>query len=449
MSNPIAKRAVVIGAGMGGLAAAKAVAPYFEQVTVIDRDALPEAPSPRAGTPQGRHAHVLLAGGQKALEDLFPGIRGDLARAGAVETRVGIDPMFERPGYDPFPRRDLGFDSFCLSRPLLESICRRRLAEEPNVDVRPRARVTEVIPSGGRGAVGAVGYEGDAGKPETLAADLVVDASGRGAPTLSFLERIGSPKPDVTEIGVDIGYATAIFAVPADAPKEWMGAVHLPTPPDVSRGGFVFPMEDGKWIVSLGGRHGDHPPGDLAGFIAFTKTFRTPTIHDAIKNAKPLGDIARYNLPASVRRHFDRLDHFPRGLIPLGDSVCRFNPVFGQGMSVAAMEAVVLGKQLARRNDHADPLDNLAGDYLAEIQGCLEAPWATAVTDFVYPQTRGERPPDLEKRLRYGMALVRLAAEDADVHKVLAEVTHLLRPNSALREPELANRVMALMAAAA
>jgi 2-polyprenyl-6-methoxyphenol hydroxylase-like FAD-dependent oxidoreductase len=448
MPKPIAKHAVVIGAGMGGLAAAKALAPQFERVTVLDRDALPEGPAARAGTPQARHAHGLLAGGQKALEALFPGIESDIAKAGAVKVRVGRDVIWERPGFDPFPRRDLGFDTFCLSRPLLESVCRRRLREEPNVDVRPRTRVLEIIPSDDRGAVAAVGCEDDAGRPATLAADLVVDASGRAAPTLSALEDLGSPKPDESEIGIDIGYATAVFEIPDNAATEWKGAMHLAAPRDVLRGGLVLPIEDRKWIVSIGGRHGDDPPGDLDGFIGFTKTFRTPTIYEAIKNAKPDGKVARYNQRRSVRLHFHKLDRFPRGLIPLGDSVCRFNPVFGQGMTVAAMEAVSLGKQLARRSDLADPLDGLATDYLIEIQNCLEAPWATAITDFVHPQTRGDRPADFDKRLQYGMALTRLAAEDASVHKTLFEVTHLLRPHSALREPELANRVTALMAAA-
>jgi hypothetical protein len=382
MPKPIAKHAVVIGAGMGGLAAAKALAPHFERVTVLDRDALPEGPAARAGTPQARHAHGLLAGGQKALEALFPGIESDIAKAGAVKVRVGRDVIWERPGFDPFPRRDLGFDT------------------------------------------------------------------GRAAPTLSALEDLGSPKPDESEIGIDIGYATAVFEIPDNAATEWKGAMHLAAPRDVLRGGLVLPIEDRKWIVSIGGRHGDDPPGDLDGFIGFTKTFRTPTIYEAIKNAKPDGKVARYNQRRSVRLHFHKLDRFPRGLIPLGDSVCRFNPVFGQGMTVAAMEAVSLGKQLARRSDLADPLDGLATDYLIEIQNCLEAPWATAITDFVHPQTRGDRPADFDKRLQYGMALTRLAAEDASVHKTLFEVTHLLRPHSALREPELANRVTALMAAA-
>ena len=214
------------------------------------------------------------------------------------------------------------------------------------------------------------------------------------------------------------------------------------------RGGLILPMENGRWIVSLGERHGEGMPSDLDGFIAFTRTFRTPTIQEAIRNAKPLA-MSRATAFRRASAAISISSTVPRGLIPVADTVCRFNPVFGQGMSVAAMEAVVLGKQLASRSAWADPLDGLAGDYLAEIQACLEAPWATAVSDFVHPLTRGERPPDFDKRMQYGMALTRLAAEDADVHKTLAEVTHLLKPQSALREPKLTSRVTALMAAMA
>ena len=193
----------------------------------------------------------------------------------------------------------------------ISAVCREALTDEGPLDTRELA--VRVIRAKGLD-------EGDKvlRQTETLPADLVVDASGRAGLTLAFLERIGSPRPDVIEIGIDMGYATAIFEIPGDAPTEWTGVVHLPAPSDMSRGGFILPMEDGRWIVSLGERHGEGMPGDLDGFIALTKTFRTPTIHDAIRNAKPLGDIARYNLPASVRRRFDKLDRFPRGLIPLG-----------------------------------------------------------------------------------------------------------------------------------
>jgi 2-polyprenyl-6-methoxyphenol hydroxylase-like FAD-dependent oxidoreductase len=131
---------------MGGLAAAKAVAAFFEQVTVLDRDALPEAAAPRIGTPQARHAHALLASGERALEELFPGIGRDFRKAGAVIVRVGRDLVWERPGYDPFPRRDLGLDATFLSRPAIERVSRGRLEKEPNVEIRSRARVVELIP---------------------------------------------------------------------------------------------------------------------------------------------------------------------------------------------------------------------------------------------------------------------------------------------------------------
>jgi 2-polyprenyl-6-methoxyphenol hydroxylase-like FAD-dependent oxidoreductase len=173
-----------------------------------------------------------------------------------------------------------------------------------------------------------------------------------------------------------------------------------------------------------------------------------PTIYDAIRGAKQVGDIARFGMPCSVRRAFDKLDRFPRGLIALGDSVCRFPPVQGQGMSVAAQEAHVLASLLESRRGRADPLGGLAEAFFSEIQPLLEAPWAVAMNDLVYPQTRGERPPDFESRTQYARALMHLAAEDAETDRLVFEVRSLLKPYSALRERELTSRVMSMMAAA-
>jgi 2-polyprenyl-6-methoxyphenol hydroxylase-like FAD-dependent oxidoreductase len=448
MSNPILKQAVVIGAGMGGLAAAKAVAPHFEKVVVFDRDALPDAPKPRPGTPQARHTHGLLPGGHRALERLFPGIELDLVEAGAVRMRMRRDMRFEVPGFDPLPQRDFGFDQFGLSRPALERVCRRRVEREPNIEFRPRSRVTELIASPDNGSVAGVRFEDTRGTLGSVAADLVVDASGRGLPTLRFLDAIGSAKPPMIEIGIDQAYATAVFEKPEDAATDWLFMLHLPTPPGSSRLGIIMPMEGRRWSVSLCANHGDAPPGDIDGFMAFAKSFRMPTIYNAIRSAMRVGDIARFGMPCSVLRAFDKLDRFPHGLVPLGDSVCRFPPVYGQGMSVAAQEAHVLASLLESRSGLGDPLGGLAESFFAEIQPLLETPWAGAIADLVYPQTRGERPPDLEKKLQYTRAFMCLAAEDAAVDRLLAEVRSLLKPQSALREPELASRVMSMMAPA-
>ena len=449
MGISLGKQAVVVGAGMGGLTAAKAVSAHFERVMVLDRDALPDEPHARPGTPQARHGHVLLVGGQQALAELFPGVEAEFAGAGAVPTRLGLDIRVERPGYDPFPKRDLGLTALCMSRALIEFVTRRQLARASNVAFRARCRVKELVPAKDGSAVAGVRYEDAEGRQQTMSADLVVEASGRAQLTLAFLASIGAAKPDETEIGIDQAYSSAVFQIPDDAPTGWLGLMHLPGAPQTSRGAFLFPMEETRWIVSLGGNHGDAPPADMEGFMAFAKSLRTPTLYDAVNRARPLGDIARYVLPSSVRRHFERLERFPHGLVPIADSICRFNPVFGQGMSVAAQEACVLGRLLASRASLPQPLEGLAPDFFAAIQNGLAAPWATAETDFVFPQTRGRRPADLEGRLQYAAALTHLAAEDPSLHRMLAEVNGLVQPQSVLQEPQLVARVRERMAASA
>src|ERR1700691_4929845 len=308
MPTVVAEHAIVIGAGMGGLAAAKAVAPYFNKVSVLDRDALPEGPDVRLGTPQAKHAHALLAGGSTVLEALFPRIGTDLLKAGAIKGRAGLALRYEQPGFDPFPQRDLGFDAFFLSRPLLEHVCRRRLRQVPNVELRHRSRVADVAPSSDRREALAVLYEDDDGKPYSISADLVVDASGRAVPTMSLLDKLDASPLEVTEIGIDQAYATATFRIPASRARAWMGFVHLGNPLEQTGSGLIFPIEHERWIVSIGILHGGQLPEEIEGFKAFVKAFRTPTFFDAIKGARQIGEIARYNMPASVRRRFDRFE---------------------------------------------------------------------------------------------------------------------------------------------
>ena len=441
MPDPARSHAVVIGAGMAGLTAAQAISRHFGKVTIIERDVLPAEAAPRSGTPQCQHAHMLLAGGLQALQTLFPGFENDLAEAGAVKVRAGKDLRFERPGFDPFPVRDLGFDIFSMSRPLLEAVTRGRVLQTPNIGICMRSRVTKLVASRDATRVEAIRYESDDGPAVTVEADLVVEASGRCGLTLQLLEDLSLPKPDETEIGIDQAYASTIVERPLDRDVDWLGNIMLPSAPASSRGGFLFPIEKQRWLLSIGGNHGDWPPGDRAGFMDFVRSLRTPTIHDSVRDARPLTDIIRYQLPCSIRRHFERLESFPAGLLVTGDALCRFNPIFGQGMSVAAQEAVILDRLLAEDV----PMERLARDFFAAIQDTIATPWGVAVTDFVYPATRGVRPADLAQRLQYGVALTRLAADDPEVHRLTVEVSQLLKPQAALREPALAARVMSLM----
>jgi len=446
-STPIGKRAVVVGAGMAGLPAARALADSFEEVVVLERDCLPPHAAPRAGTPQARHTHALLGGGQQALADLFPGFEGDLAEAGGVLIRAGLDLRLERPGFDPFPQRDVGLLAYAMSRPLIEFAVRRRVEQHTNITIREHCRARDLVAARRGGAVCAIRLENDAGRSETLAADLVVAASGRGSLTSAFLESIGWPWPDETMIGVDVTYATTVFAVPDEAPADWMGVLTFDSPDAGGRSGIVLPLEGNRWIVTLAGRHGEKPPDERDGFLAYAQQLRTPTIYNAIKDAEQLGKIARFGFPASTRRHFEQLEEFPRGLLPFGDSVCRFNPVYGQGMSVAAQEARLLHRLLQGWANGSDALAGLASAFFSEASTLIEAPWElAALPDLAYPAARGERPEDLEQRLAFSEALNYVAAEDPAVHKLLFEVLHLLKPRSALDNPDLIERVKAVAA---
>jgi 2-polyprenyl-6-methoxyphenol hydroxylase-like FAD-dependent oxidoreductase len=220
-STLIGKQAVVVGAGMAGLPAARALADYFEHVVVLERDTLPRDAAQRAGTPQARHTHGLLAGGQRALGELFPGFEQDLAGAGAVPVRVGLDLRLEMPGFDPFPRRDLGVIAYAMSRPLIEFTARQRVRRHANITIRENCRAQGVVAAPGRTSVSAVRFENKNGETETLAADLIVEASGRGNLTFGLLESTGQPMPEETVIGVDIGYATAVLSIPENAPAGW------------------------------------------------------------------------------------------------------------------------------------------------------------------------------------------------------------------------------------
>jgi 2-polyprenyl-6-methoxyphenol hydroxylase-like FAD-dependent oxidoreductase len=444
MSEPRATRqAVVIGAGIGGLAAACALVDHFDQVLILERDRLPDTATPRAGTPQACHVHGLLAGGLEALTELLPGFDDDLRRAGAVHFNGTLNVRLERPGFDPFPARDLGVMTYAASRPLIEFVLRQRVVQLPGVEIHAPCRVTEILADADGRAVTGVRCDDVDGQARVVPADLIVDASGRGALTLALLRATGRAPPPQTTIGVDIGYASAVYDIPHDPARTWQGVMTYPQAPQSTRGALMLPQEGQRWVLSLGGRGADKPPGDDAGFLDFARHLRTETIYQAIRDAKRVGAIHRYVFPQSVRRHFEQVPDFPSGLLPLGDAVCVFNPVYGQGMSVAAQEALLLRRLLEQRRSQTSASANLSQAFVAGLPAVLETPWAmAAIPDFIFPQTIGERPPDLARRLKLGFAMLRLAARCPDVHKTNTEVQHLLAPLGVYRSPVLRARLL-------
>lgn len=332
-----------------------------------------------------------------------------------------------------------------MSRPLLEHVVRGFVERIERVEIRTDCHVRALAgPAEGR-AVTGVHLHAHRGEDETLAADLVIDASGRGALTLDFLKASGYALPEEFAIAVDIRYTCAVFELPIDDRRDWRILQTRPDPA-VGRRALVFPLEGGRnWLVGLGGVNGDSAPTDRDGFVEYARTLRTPTAYDAIRDAELQGDIVRFAFPKSFRRHFERMQAFPRGLLPIADTICRINPSFGQGMSVAAREAVLLADvidDLARRDD---PLADLAPAFFAALHTVLTDPWQAAAGDYFYPHLADARPSDFAQTMRRQAALQRLAASDPDVPRLTMQVTHLMKPSSVLREPALDARIAAAM----
>jgi 2-polyprenyl-6-methoxyphenol hydroxylase-like FAD-dependent oxidoreductase len=444
---PIGKRAVVIGAGISGLAAARALADYFEDVTVLERDDFSSVATPRPGAPQGTQPHGLLGGAMKGLDELFPDFARDLVQVGAVQVDPGSEVLMEYPGMDPFPLRKWNWFIYSLTRPLIELTMRKRVEQRNNIALRGGCRVVEIAGTPDGGAVSGVWCQTAAG-PEMISADLVVDASKHGALTLSFLQSSGRPLPEETTIGVDIRYATALYALSPGSLGKFKAIVTFPSAPEDVRTAYLLPVQNNYWQLLLIGRGDDAPPAAADEFLAFAQKLSTPTVYNAMKGSKRLNEVARYGFPESKWRHFAQLDNFPRGLLLVGDAICCLNPVYGQGITVAVQQANILRRLLSAHARQADPLATLGRDYLAEAESLLEAPWAmSAIPDFIYPQTRGKRPDDLEDRLKFQMALTRLSTHDAELYKLLNEVRHLLKPLSVLDDPALVCRVEAELAA--
>jgi 2-polyprenyl-6-methoxyphenol hydroxylase-like FAD-dependent oxidoreductase len=445
-SSRIGKRAIVIGAGVSGLSAAQALVDHFEDVTVLERDELPSSAAARPGVPQGKQAHGLLGGAVKALNGLFPGFERDLVQAGAVPFNPGFEVLMEYPGLDPFPRREWNWVTYSLTRPLIELAMMRRVQQQSNITLCGGHRALEIVGTPDGALVTGVRCETSDGRQKTIPADLVIDASRHGSLTLSFLGAATLPVPEETTIGVDIRYGTGLFFLPRGALGEFKAVVTFPNAPEGVHYGYLLPVENNCFQLLLVGRGDDAPPTDEDAFLEYARRLSTPTISNAMKGAKLQSAIARYGFPESKWRHFGWLDRFPRGLLPSGDAICCLNPVYGQGITVAVQEANILRCLLSADAVKGDPLATLAQVFLAEAEALIEEPWAiSAIPDFIYPQTRGHRPDDLEYRLKSQVALARIATRDASVYELLSEVRHLLKPLAVLDEPELARRVEAEM----
>jgi 2-polyprenyl-6-methoxyphenol hydroxylase-like FAD-dependent oxidoreductase len=447
LEGPRRTRAVVIGGSMAGLLAARVLSDHFDRVTILERDDYPVTPEPRKGVPQGRHAHVLLGRGQRILEELLPGFSKDLAGCGAVVLDAAADVAWLTPaGWARRSPSDL--DMLSCSRHLLEWAGRRRVAALERVRIVEGVEVQRLLPAAdGTGVKGIwVRHRGQTrgGHPieGEVRADLIVDAGGRGSRAPRWLFELGYDAPEDTVVDSSLAYASCVFEIPASHDCRWRALYIQAQPPEGTRGGLIVPIEGDRWLVTLSGRGSDAPPTDEQGFFAFARSLRSPVLYDAIKGAERVSPISGYRGTENRLRHFERMSRWPTGFVVLGDACCAFNPVYGQGMTTAALGAVTLGDSLhAFRGRFDNPLSSvrLARDFQRRLARVIRTPWEMSTgEDYRYPTTVGGSPNWLTRwKHRYADRIVRLSTHDPKVHHAFLRVMHMLRSPASLFHPRV------------
>lgn len=436
---PLGGHAVVLGGSMAGLLAARALADHFERVTLVEQDRLPDGPEVRKGVPQAKHGHALLCRGAGVLEAFFPGFKEDMLAHGAVPLDPTNDGRWYQGGVRKctFPSDMRGLSA---SRGLLEWRARTHLLRHPRVRAHDGAMARGlVVDAAGARVVGVQLVEG--GEPVTLEAELVVDATGRGTRAPQWLEALGFTGLTTSVITSNVGYATRIYRIPTP-PPDFKFMLQLPSAPD-KRLGVILPMEGGRWMATCMGYHGDHPPADEAGYLAFARGMAYPDFHEALMSAEPLSEISTYRIPSSVRRHYERMPRLPEGFIALGDAACTFNPIFAQGMTTSALGAAALRECLEAQARTRRTLTGFSRSFQRKLAQVTTLPWqAVASEDFRYQETTGAKASGAAVMNWYMGRVHRLCESDPKVMRQFVGVMHMLDSPATLFHPSTVLKVL-------
>ena len=428
------QNAAVIGASFAGLLASRVLSAHCTQVTLIEKDQVNDHPESRPGQAQTRHLHGLLAKCLDILEHYFPGFTQELIAHGAIYDDMGRVIRWHQFG--GFRRQfDSGLNGVVQSRPLLEYLLRKRVMTMPNVRLMDQSRILGWDLKSDR--ITGLTVEDPAGSRRQMPFDLVVDCSGRGSNTPKWLLQNGYKPPAEEEVTVKVGYSTRLYVRKEDDLKGAKMVMALPSPPAVVRSGYLLPIEGNRWMLTVAGWGRDYPPSDTEGLNSFVRSLPAQDIYRIISHARPLSDIMTYRFTASRRMHYQRLKHLPGGIFVLGDAMASFNPVYGQGMTSAAMQATALDSCLKRNKANAQKA------YFRKVATIVDTPWQLATgEDFRFKTTTGKKPIATDLVNAYVSQVHKATHKDTFVYLRFLKVMNLMRPPTTLMCPGVLWRVM-------
>jgi 2-polyprenyl-6-methoxyphenol hydroxylase-like FAD-dependent oxidoreductase len=430
--------AVVIGASIAGLLAAAALSRACPRVTLLDRDTLPAEPGPRRGVPQTRQLHALQARGVQALDELLPGLRDELVAAGGVLADMQGDIHWYLDDYLLKPART-GLEGIGISRPQLEWLIRSRVAALPGITVTDEKDVVRLVTADDQvtGVTVRAARTHDAAE-ETVAADLVIDAAGAGSRTPVWLQELGLDAPRVTRVRAGVTYVTRMYRRDEKQLDGRFGSLFTPYP-GRPFGGAALRQEGNRWVVLLAGMVGTEPPLDEDGMIAFAEKFACQDIAAVMRESTPLTEPLKYTYPESTRHHYEKLGGLPDGLLVIGDAYCGFNPIYGQGITVAALEALILRRLLRSTEDRAA---GLARAYFQAAGKLVDEAWETsAASDLRFPEVEGERRRGAGLLNAYGEKFRAAASVDPALGETFLRVANMADKPAKLLSPGTVLRV--------
>lgn len=431
--------AIVIGASITGVMSAKILSQHFAKVILIDKDAMPDAAAPRNTVPQEHHVHLLLHRGRQNMERLFPGFLAGLEDDGAqvVDLSHGVKWHLAGRWKNRWPT---GVTAHYCSRTLVEHHLRRRALQLDGVELRQHCNVQDPIWNADNNRIIGLRVTRPDGSEEQIAADLVLDASGRGSAAPAWLRAQNYQEPETEHIVARLGYASRIYQRDPKWAGKWDVLLVTPRLPHDRRMGVISPIEGDRWMVTAGGWLGEFPQADETSFLSFLRDLPVPDIHDAISGSKPLSPVRRFALSGGLRRRYDRLERFPAGFFVLGDAVCSSNPIYSQGMSISSMQVMAFADRVEDFLSGRMTATTLFGHTVA----ATSSSWEQARSgDERFSEVRGAGVARNRWRDAYFDSLVQASHEDRAVTLALMRNTNLVENAPKLTGPDMVWRTFA------